>query len=117
MATSARNLAAHSDGFEVPDLMSSGTGAAKVAEGAGLDGSGLQCGESSWQYLLQKFALGPKAHSCPMDGVSAAHAAAVQRCGGGAVGGARLRARAADPQNFLPLSALSTHVPGHYYRF
>ena len=68
------------------------------------------CGaESGWEYLLEKDALGPWAHSRRLDGVAALRAAAVRGCGGRGVGaGARARRARRLTQNFLPLSALST---------
>jgi hypothetical protein len=62
------------------------------------------CGaESGWEYLLEKDALGPWAHSCRLDGGPALRAAAVRRRRGEAVGAAAaLRGAARLIQNFRP---------------
>ncbi len=72
------------------------------------------CGAESGRVdLFEKDALGPRAHSCRMDGESALRAAAVRGCGGGAVGaGARARRARRLTQNFRPLSAVCTGLFG-----
>ena len=68
------------------------------------------CGaESGWEYLLEKDALGPWAHGCPIDGGWAAHAAAARGCGGGEVGGDAARALAPPPRPKIPTPKRSVY--------
>ncbi len=54
-----------------------GAGAAAVPKEAGW-GAAACGGELRWEHQLQKVELGLTAHGLPIDGVSAAHAAAVR---------------------------------------